>query len=298
MLWGQFMKPIFGFLLVLFSACSALADSTVYVIAKAQSEIDGIDAQISTERAKSARARAVLAARAKDFNAIKTRHDTLQRQYAIDADAYNRNCAGRPVSYGSCPSWRAKVLAEQQQLTPLLADMERRANELSRQGQQLSNEQVFSDARVQKLTNYKSQLQVSVQNLKATIAQQCAGITASSSIADMNQQCGNLQFAGTQSDLPKCTTKECSKFKLPAPPPQAANTLKCEGTFCTKDNPKNAGGAVIPPGQKQTTYDSASAQAAAAAKEKENSGCVFDGRAGCKPADSLTFHPGRSKADH
>ena len=137
------MKTIFGFLLVLFSACSALADSTVYVIAKAQSEIDGIDAQISTERAKSACARAVLAARAKDFNPIKTRHDTLQRQYAIDADAYNRNCAGRPVSYGSSPSWRAKVLAEQQQLTPLLADMERRANELSRQGQQLSNEQVF-----------------------------------------------------------------------------------------------------------------------------------------------------------
>ena len=296
------MQFILGLLLTLLFAGSALADSTVYVIARTQAEADGINTQIAAERAKAARARATLNTLSNQFNAIKARHDPLQRQYAIDAAAYNSNCAGRPVSTPGCPAWRARVASEQQQLTPLLHTMEVQAAGLQRQGQQLSNEAVLADARAQKLTNYRSQILANVQNLKASLAQQCAGITASSNITEMNQKCGTLQYAGTAP--PSCTTSQCSGFKLAAPPPEAAqpvantaasttaNTPACEGTFCTKDNPKNAGGVPVAAGQPQTKYDSASAQADAAKKMGQDGGCVFDGQPGCAKGTSLSFPQG------
>lgn len=289
------MKIILGILLALLSAGSALADSTVYVIARTQAEADAIVPQISADRAKAARARASLARLADQFNAVKARHDALQRQYAADAAGYNSNCAGRPVSTPGCPAWRARVAAEQQQLTPLLHDMEQRANGWTRQGQQLSNEAVLADAHAQKLTNYRSQILASVQTMKASLAQSCGGITATSSIAEMNEKCGTQQFAGA---APQCTTSQCSSLKLapPPPPPVAAtpvaNAPKCEGTFCTKDNPKNAGGEPVVPGQQQTKYDSASAQADAAKKMGANGGCVFDGQAGCAKGVSLSVPQG------
>jgi hypothetical protein len=286
------VKPIFGMLLVALAAGPALADSTVYVIAKTQSEASGLDAKIAAERHKAARSRADYAPLAKEFNAIKVRHDAIRKKYAAEAAAYNRSCAGRPVDTPGCPSWRARVAAQQRQLTPLLKDMERRAATLQRRGQQLLKDATAADTRAQKLANYKSQLLASARNLKTALAKQCAGITASSSVAEMNQKCGHLPFTGAKTALPKCTTNQCKQFKLAAPAPTpvpVANTKKCEGAFCTKDNPKNAGGATIPSGQAKTKYDSASAQLDAAAKAKQAAGCVFDGQAGCTPGTSLKF---------
>lgn len=93
------------------------------------------------------------------------------------------------------------------------------------------------------------------------------------------------------------------KNAVPPAPVAVVNKPKCEGTFCIKDNPKNAGGAPIQPGQKQTKYDSAGAQLDAAAKAKEASekakeapekakeaiGCVFDGQAGCATGEALAY---------
>jgi hypothetical protein len=165
------MKIALGLLLILTSVGSALADSTLDVIAKTQAEIEGINARISAEQATSERSRAALAARGNEIIALKTRHDALQRQYTNDSTAYNANCAGRPLSYGNCPSWRVKVLAEQQQWAPALANMEQRANELMRQSQQLSNDLALSNVRVQKLMNDKSQLEANVEHLKASLNQ-------------------------------------------------------------------------------------------------------------------------------
>ncbi len=165
------MKITIGMLLALIFVGSAVAQSGVDSIAKTQAEIDGVSRQISNEQTKVSHLQAQLTARSNEFDAIKARHDALQRQYTADSSTYNSNCAGRPASYGNCSSWRAKVLTEQQQLAPVIANMERRANELNRQGQQLSNELVLSNARVQKLINYKSQLEANVRNLKANFVQ-------------------------------------------------------------------------------------------------------------------------------
>jgi hypothetical protein len=243
------MKIVIGLFFVLASFGSALAESAVDVVAKTQTEIDSVSRQILSEQTNSSRLTAQLTARSNEFNPLKARHDALQRQYANDAVAYNGNCAGRPVSYGNCPSWRARVLAEQQQLASALANMERRGHELTRQAQQLSNEMVLSNARIQKLTNYKSQLEANVRNLKANLVQTPPAV----------------------------------------PPAQTANTQKCEGTFCTPGNPKNSGIDTTAPSKTQTTYPSASAQGNAMGKNPANAGCIFDGRGGCAPGSSMTF---------
>lgn len=289
------MKIIVACLVILMSGVSARADSIVYVIAKLQAEIGGINAQISAERAKASRLTAEMTRRANEGNAMKARHDALQRQFAIHVEAYNRSCAGRPVNYDGCPGWRARMIAERQQTEPVVVGLERQANGVRQQYTKLSNELVLTNAHIQKLTNYSSQIAARVQGLKSNLATQCAGFNGSAGIAEMNQKCGHLQFAGAQSDVPRCTTSECSKLNLPPPPPPpappapVANAPKCEGTFCIKENPKNAGGPEVPPGQKQTTYSSTSAQAVAAAKAGAKSGCVFDGQAGCTPGQSLPF---------
>lgn len=286
------MKIIVASLVLLMSAVSAHADSIVYVIAKLQAEIGGINGQISAERGKANRLTAEMTRRANEINAMKARHDEMQRQFAIHVEAYNRSCAGRPVNYDGCAGWRARMIAERQQTEPVVVGLERQANGIRQQYTRLSNDLVLTQTRIQKLANYNSQIAARVQGLKSSLASQCAGLNASAGIAEMNQKCGHLQFAGAQSDIPRCTTNECSKLTLPPPPPppaQVANTPNCEGTFCTKENPKNAGGPEVPPGQKQTTYSSASAQAVAAAKAGVKSGCVFDGQAGCTPGQSLTF---------
>jgi hypothetical protein len=242
------MKLVIGLFLVLASFGSALAQSAINDIAT-QTEIDGLSQQISNERVKSSRLGAQFTGLGNEFNPLKVRHDTLQLQYANDAAAYNGNCSGRPVSYGNCPSWRARVLAEQQRLALSLANMERRAKELKRQGQQLSNQIVLSNARLQKLMNYKSQLEARVQTLKASPVQS-APVAA---------------------------------------PAQTANAPICEGTFCTPGNPKNPGIDTAAPPKTQTTYPSASAQGNAMGKDPANAGCIFDGRGGCASGSSTPF---------
>jgi hypothetical protein len=251
---GIAVKPAKTFvlvtILVLSSFGSALAQSAVSDgIANTQTEIDGLNRQISDERAKSSRLNIQLSALGGEFNPLKARHDALQQQYAVDAAAYNGNCAGRPVSYGNCPSWRAKMLAEQQQLGLAVANMEQRAQELARQGQQLSNELVLGNARVQKLTNYKSQLEAKLQQQKASLVQTAPV----------------------------------------APSTQTENTQKCEGTFCIPGNPKNPGIDTTAPPKTQTTYPSASAQGNAMGKDPANAGCIFDGRGGCAPGSPMSF---------
>jgi hypothetical protein len=246
------MRILIGVLFIFAFVGSTLGQTPTNDLAKLQSEIASINVQISNERAKASRSRVQLTMLGNEYNPIKARHDALQRKYASDAAAYNGNCAGRPVNYGNCPSWRARMLAEQRQLGSIIFSLERRAHELDRQGQQVSNELVLANARIQKLTNYRSQLEARVRTLKANLV---PAVPAAS-------------------------------------PAQTATTRPCEGTFCIQANPKNPDIGTAATSKKLTTYPSASAQAKAMGKDPEHAGCIFDGRGGCKSATSMSFPNG------
>jgi tetratricopeptide (TPR) repeat protein len=63
---------------------------------------------------------------------------------------------------------------------------------------------------------------------------------------------------------------------------------KCEGMFCTHDNPKNPDIENTDP-KTQTKYPSASAQGDAIVKDPKGGGCVFDGGANCQQGVSLVY---------
>jgi uncharacterized protein YlxW (UPF0749 family) len=262
---GSFLSfLILSCFLTCFLACRgpALAQSNggqeANDIAKAQADIVSLSQQIANEQAKTARLNAKLAALGNQFNAIKAQHDALQQQYARDAAAYNGNCAGKPVSYGNCPAWRAKVLGEQQQVTVTLTNMERQAAAMGPQGQEMTNSIVLANARVQKLANAKSQLEANLQTLKANLAKATA---------------------------PAATGA-----------PAAAGSTAVFGTTTNPANP-DLGGAV-PAAQPATAPSAQavgaakSGEAAKTAPSLEEakglSGCQFD-TVGCKPSAPLTF---------
>lgn len=159
------MKLAIGLLFVLASAGSALAQTAD--VTKTKSEIADDNRQISDAQAQAAQINAQLAARQQDFNAIKARHDALQQQYAADAANYNAMCAGQPTDYNNCGGRQSQMLSEQQTIGAQVADLEQQAAALQSQAQALVSDLTLANARVQKLTNDRSQLEAGLQNMEA-----------------------------------------------------------------------------------------------------------------------------------
>lgn len=207
------MKYIFAAVFFLTTIVPVHADdSLVYAIAKQEAEIVGVNQEIDQTKSSVSQLQAQKQRHAEEFNDIGTKYDALRQQFTQHAESYNSACAGRPANTGNCQSQRAAVQSEHDRLEPPLLQMEQRGTELSAAMREDSNNITLAQFKVQKLTNYKSQLEAAVARLKANLAGHCTGITATSSLEEMKNKCGNVQFDGTSTDLMSCTTDKCRQY--------------------------------------------------------------------------------------
>jgi phage shock protein A len=183
----------------------------VYVIAKQKAEVEGVDKQIDDTKTNVSQLQTQGKQLSDQFDALKTQHDTMQQQFNQKVSDFNAECAGKPVSSG-CQSEKDSLSSEDAQLEPVLQQMEQQAVQLNNQMQNLSNDLVLAQFKVQKLTNYKSQVEAAVAKLESQLVSRCAGVTASSSLEEMKHKCGNIQFDGARADLPACTTDACLQY--------------------------------------------------------------------------------------
>lgn len=159
------MKLVIGLLFLLASSGAVLAQPAD--IAKTKADIADDTRQISDAQAQAAQLTSQLASKQQEFDAIKTKHDALQQQYAADAAAYNSECAGQPVDYNNCGARQSQMQSEQADLGSQVANLEQQAAALQNEALELNNQLTLANARVQKLTNDKSQLEASLQTMEA-----------------------------------------------------------------------------------------------------------------------------------
>ncbi len=110
-----------------------------------------VNAQLSAARVKLSQLQAQMQSLMLDFETVKSQHDGLQQKYQNDSNAYNSNCAGRPVNFGNCYSWRTQVLSEQQNLGSQVLQLEQRAHADEVQAQDLQAQYNSTLAQIQTL---------------------------------------------------------------------------------------------------------------------------------------------------
>ena len=216
-------------LLGLITPYPALARSAVYAVAKVQAEVSGIDDEIAAERNKGKdRLRRVQAIPTEMQNKLqaemakfKSTQDKRWEPSQRLIDQYNSACGGRqmPVAeVAKCDSWAANIKS---QVTPIAEDIRQKMGkkqedvakqldqEYEREMREISNENVLSEFRIKKLTNYKSGLLGSLDKMERYLAVQCPGM---SNMEEMKLKCGNVQFDGANVALPECTTEKCRLY--------------------------------------------------------------------------------------
>jgi chromosome segregation ATPase len=207
------MKHIFLVVLFLVAIRPALADETnVYAIAKQQAEITGVDQEIGQTQEKISQLQTQSSAIDKEAYNISIESQHIKQQSHEHVASWNSACADRPVNTGNCAAQGAAVRAEVARVDATLPKMKQQFDNLHRKFQGIAQEIVLAQFRVQKLTNYKSQIEAAVARLKADLAGQCTGITPASSLEEMKNKCGNVQFDGTSATLPPCTTDRCREY--------------------------------------------------------------------------------------
>lgn len=97
-----------------------------------------VSAQLAAEQSNEVSLQQQVNQLGSQFSQIKQQHDFLQQKFSADANAYNSNCAGRPTNWGNCPSWRAQILGEQQQLGAQVASQEQQARDVTAQAENLN----------------------------------------------------------------------------------------------------------------------------------------------------------------
>ena len=120
----------------------------------AMAQTQDVSAQLQAEQSNAAGLQQQLTQLASQFVQIKQQHDTLQQKYSADANAYNVNCAGRPTNWGNCPSWRAQILGEQQQIGAQVASLEQQARDINTQAGGLNTR---LEASVQRIADLQRQ---------------------------------------------------------------------------------------------------------------------------------------------
>jgi len=190
-----------------------------FIITETQKEISKIDSEISGLKSKLADLGQVFKGEEQEYDQNKTNHDRIQQQWdqnpwRVD---FNNNCANRTMygdAYLRCKALQEGLQIEKNNLERTLKPMEDRGNELRLKHQQTSNAMVLAQARIQKLTNYRSWLQVRLEQIRQGMVSQsqCKGVLASASLEELKHKCGNIQFDRAKVSLPPCTTDECVKF--------------------------------------------------------------------------------------
>ena len=152
-------------------ALPAVAESVAQAVDELrgiQNDEAGIDKELPSLRTKLSELGSIQRGREQEHEQIKTQHDAIQRDWDQRRDAFNGACSGRMLygaEYNSCRSRQASLEGYKRQIEPRLAEMENRAKELERQFQETRNDITLTNARIQKLSNYRSQLDVRIRFL-------------------------------------------------------------------------------------------------------------------------------------
>ena len=193
---------IFG-ILCAFYAAELPADT--YTVKKKQQEIADTDKEIEAAKSNARKLADELQANRQPISAEGIRLNQWLADLNQRIDSFNSSCAGRQKN-ASCESTRAALVNEKtQQATAQAANQQQLARMTN-----LLSEITIANARVQKLRNYRDQLQ---SNLDEELRMSCAGLSASPSMEEIKNKCGNVQFDGASIGLPPCQTARCREYE-------------------------------------------------------------------------------------
>lgn len=207
----------------------ALSQSAVYAVAKIKAEVSGIDDEIGAEEKKikeqQGTGQALTAEMGKQFEAemakYKQEKDKQWLPYQAIIEKYNSSCGGQLMPEAAVAQCNAEAERIKSEVSPVAEgfgrDVGAKAKEvearLTREYagrvRELSNATVLSQARIKKLTNYKSDLWQNLTKLEAFLKVQCPDIY---NLEEMKLKCGNVQFDGANAHLPECTTDRCREY--------------------------------------------------------------------------------------
>ena len=184
-------------------------------IEKVQSEIASItDHELPKAEVDLNNRRKTQRDREAEHTRLKAEHDSIQQDYDQRAAAFNAACSGRMlegVEYSNCLSRKENLESYRRTTEPKLMQMERHDDELNRQYLSSDNDIVVGQAKIQKLTNYKSQLESRLSDLRRSLANQCPDVSANASLEELKHKCGNIKFDNSRPALPPCRTAKCKE---------------------------------------------------------------------------------------
>jgi len=159
----------------------------------AMAQTQDVSAQLAAEQSNEANLQQQLNQLGMQFNQIKQEHDSLQQKYSADANAYNSNCAGRPINWENCPSWRAQMLGEQQQLGAQVASQEQQSRDIGAQAADLNTKLAAS---IQRIGDLQRQQTAFVQLTHAAVSSEDANkiLTADPRAIEAAKARSNCQF--------------------------------------------------------------------------------------------------------
>ena len=198
--------------LLAFATEPAIAESLVYAIEKTQTEDTGVKQEIKDAQKAESEAEGNLDTLKEEKQQVKQRYEELYKSYSSSVNTFNEQCKGKPEETFGCASLKSAAIERKAADEPTLRKMTEDNTRLAEQIKTASNNAVMARARVQKLTNYESQLQAAIARMKVRLAGQCAKVTAHASLEEMKLKCGNVQFDAASPDLPECTTERCRQF--------------------------------------------------------------------------------------
>jgi chromosome segregation ATPase len=185
-------------------------------IEKVQSEIAGLtDHELPKAEVDLNKLRKTQRDHEAEHTRLNTEYDSIQEDFAQRVAAFKAACSGpmpEGAEYSNCLSRKQNLESyKERTLDPKLMQMEKHADELTRQFLSTNNDIVVGQAKIQKLTNYKSQIESRLSDLRRSLANQCSGVSANASLEELKHKCGNIQFDNPRTDLPPCTTAKCKK---------------------------------------------------------------------------------------
>lgn len=195
------------------------APEMIQKLAAAQSALAQADREIADNQRKFDGLKPIQAALEERDQKLKARSDFLHADWDQKKDAFNAACTTHPMplnsaEYANCQRRQAQLTQTQRDYEAENARLLSEHKSLKAQYESLTQQGLLHQVQIQKLRNWKSQVEPGMLALKTAIMTQCKGLLQNASPEELKLKCGNVQFDNANPNLPPCTTDACIKARI------------------------------------------------------------------------------------